>query len=144
MNPSLPRKIAELQAFAVIGLELFERAGETAQAAFPGVAQDMSRVLGEQLSWATPLADQEKAEKTTLKLRGMMERYIGDDWHNPVEILEWSGFYLGAAAMHWSLVEGWLQAGEDTHATYARQQTALFTTWLEASLARIQHLSAST
>ena len=72
MNPSLPRKIAELQAFAVIGLELFERAGETAQAAFPGVAQDMSRVLGEQLSWATPLADQEKAEKTTLKLRGMM------------------------------------------------------------------------
>ena len=47
-----------------------------------------------------------KADKTEQKLRTMRDLYIADDWGNATEILEWSGFFEGAAIVHWALVRG--------------------------------------
>lgn len=51
----------------------------------------------------------EKAKKTEEKLRTMRELYVAHQWDNATELLEWSGFFEGAAIVHWALVRG---AGE--------------------------------
>lgn len=49
-----------------------------------------------------------KAEKTEEKIQKMRDLYLADeaDWKDPAELSEWMGFFLGAAYVHWSLVEG--------------------------------------
>jgi hypothetical protein len=47
-----------------------------------------------------------KKEKTAEKLNKMRDMYIGDQWDNPTEVLEWLGFFAGAAIVHWNLVKG--------------------------------------
>lgn len=139
MNRLLPKKLGELQAFAVIGLELYERSSDAVDFAYGEASADIRVALKGQLDWIMPLADQEKAESTVVKLRAMMERYIGSEWDNPVEILEWSGFYFGAAATHWSLVESLLQ-DDKLRVGFAQQQTERYKAWLDVCLARIQQL----
>src|SRR5690606_25418419 len=41
-----------------------------------------------------------KAEKTSEKLKAMRDLYVGDEWDNPVELMEWGGFFHGAAIVH--------------------------------------------
>jgi hypothetical protein len=47
-----------------------------------------------------------KAEKTFEKLSKMRDLYVGDEWDNATEILEWSGFFEGAFIVHLALVKG--------------------------------------
>lgn len=47
-----------------------------------------------------------KSEKTLEKLNTMRDMYIKDEWDNPTEIMEWLGFFAGAAIVHWSLIGG--------------------------------------
>ena len=47
-----------------------------------------------------------KLEATGTKLRAMRDLYVGDQWHNATELLEWSGFFEGAAIVHFALVRG--------------------------------------
>lgn len=47
-----------------------------------------------------------KAGKTEEKLLNMRELYVGDQWDNAVELMEWSGFFEGAAIVHWALLRG--------------------------------------
>lgn len=47
-----------------------------------------------------------KSEKTAAKLTSMRDLYVGDEWDNPTELMEWSGFFEGAAIVHWELVAG--------------------------------------
>jgi hypothetical protein len=44
----------------------------------------------------------------------MMELYVGDQWDNPAELLEWLGFFEGAALIHWKLVEGAASSLDET------------------------------
>lgn len=106
-NEFTAKKLGEVAAFSRIGCELAERGGEA-----------FERALGEKAaSFTTELAAFEasalqfgtevtvtKAEKTTEKLRSMMEKYIGDEWDDPVELLEWLSFFTGSASAHWALV----------------------------------------
>ncbi len=48
----------------------------------------------------------EKAQKTGEKLTKMRDLYVGDQWDNATELMEWSGFFEGAAIVHWALVRG--------------------------------------
>jgi hypothetical protein len=43
----------------------------------------------------------------------MRDLYVGDQWQNPTELLEWSGFFEGAAIVHASLLSG--LAAEEGH-----------------------------
>lgn len=113
MNEFVGKKLGEVLAFSRLGVELFER-GETA---LKTVFEDYDRVVEnfrkqagevEQAAAGGEVAGitADKAEATLGKLRGMMVTYIGDQWDNPAELLEWMGFFEGAAIVHWRLVEG--------------------------------------
>jgi hypothetical protein len=53
---------------------------------------------------------EEKATATGSKLREMRDMYVRDQWDNATELSEWSGFFEGAATVHWALVYGIGQA----------------------------------
>lgn len=114
MNEFTARKLGEVVAFSNVGLELAERSGDAFTTA---MGEKMAIQFREELKGFADIATQhgtdvttEKAEKTTTKLRAMMEWYIGDEWNNPVEVLEWLSFFTGSGAAHWALVSGVAQA----------------------------------
>jgi len=47
-----------------------------------------------------------KATATEEKLKKMREIYVADQWDNATELMEWSGFFEGAAIVHWALMRG--------------------------------------
>jgi len=111
MSQFVSKKLVEVWAFSRVGIELAERGEASATVALGGdeKAAAFRNKLNDYASYVEEQADQTttaKADATEQKLRGMMEAYIGDDWNNPVELLEWLSFYSGAAAAHWALVEG--------------------------------------
>jgi len=36
----------------------------------------------------------------------MGEMYVGDDWDDVAEVLEWMSFFVGGAIVHWQLISG--------------------------------------
>lgn len=129
MNEFVAKKLGEVLAFSRIGLECRERGG----AAFGEALADMvERFSSELTAFATAVearADDittAKAEKTVVKLRGMMEAYIGDEWDNPTELLEWLSFFLGSAAAHWSLVHGAAEATDDSELAEVAERAVSF------------------
>lgn len=107
------RKIGEVLAFTILGIEIFHKG----QKALEGVLgadfieevsrslkthkkQILSLVEGTELAEVT-LA---KAQSTQKKLQTMQDLYLQDQWDDPTEIMEWLGFFEGAAAVHWGLV----------------------------------------
>ena len=50
-----------------------------------------------------------KVAKTSEKITRMGEMYVGDDWDDAAEVLEWMSFFVGGAIVHWQLIAG---AGE--------------------------------
>lgn len=125
MNEFVAKKLGEVWAFSRIGLELVERGEEAAVEAL-GDASTTDTFVDTLQSLAGDVADisnettSAKADATEEKLRGMMEAYIGDEWDNPVELMEWLSFFLGSAAGHWSLVNGAASSMDDA----SLQQTA--------------------
>ena len=118
INEFTAKKIGEVLAFTRVSADTIAQ-GHAAlvQALGEEVVQDMlnkARIHGEELvhiatdggAIDTTLA---KAVKTAEKLKQMRDLYVGDQWDNATELLEWSGFFEGAAIVHWALVRG---AGE--------------------------------
>lgn len=111
MNEYMANKLGEVVALARNGIECQQKAAVAFQEAFrnnPSMA-DLSNKLKEFEQAALKTGNNktvEKADKTEEKLRNMMESYIGDDWSNSTEVLEWLGFYFGAASAHWALIVG--------------------------------------
>jgi hypothetical protein len=117
MNEFVAKKLGEVLAFSRIGLECKERGGAAFSEALADMGERFSSELTDFASAIESRANEittTKAEKTTEKLRGMMEAYIGDEWDNPTELLEWLSFFLGSAAAHWSLVRGAAEATSDS------------------------------
>lgn len=120
MNEFVAKKLGEVLAFSNIGIELFER-GETvlkeAFSDYDNIKESFSK-QGEEIGVTVEEAGVSditlsKSLATGNKLRGMMETYIGDEWDNLAELLEWMGFFEGAAVIHWKLVEGVAEALDD-------------------------------
>jgi hypothetical protein len=112
MNEFVGKKIGEVIAFCEVGIDtlhkgqaLAELLGSDATAAKLEALQSHKTALlaaaGPQIDTATA-----KAAATGEKLKGMREAYIGDEWDNAVEIMEWQGFFEGAAVVHCALVAG--------------------------------------
>jgi hypothetical protein len=119
INEFVAKKIGEVLAFTRVSTDTITK-GHTALVQTLGeeVVQDMldkDRIYGEELlristeggGIDTTLA---KASKTEEKLKMMRDLYVGDQWDNAVELMEWSGFFEGAAIVHFALVRG---AGEE-------------------------------
>lgn len=119
INEFVAKKIGEVLAFTRVSSDTIAK-GHTALVQILGEekVQDMldkNRIHGEALlRIATDggAIDKtlEKSDKTEKKLLAMRDLYVGDQWDNATELLEWSGFFEGAAIVHWALVRG---AGEE-------------------------------
>ncbi len=119
MNESIAKKLGEVLAFNTVGTQTFEKGGVVLKQAIGEERytdiQEKFRIHGEEIIRVatdagvidTTLA---KAKRTEEKISAMRDMYIGDNWDNPVEILEWSGFFEGAAIVHWAFVAGAAQA----------------------------------
>ncbi|MEX0918549.1 MAG: hypothetical protein WDZ85_01110 [Candidatus Paceibacterota bacterium] len=115
MNEFSAKKLGEVLAFATVSLETGEK-GEVAlrEALGDDLFNDLIDRNQNYRQTINHLAEKyevtgivnKKLDGTGFKLRNMRDTYIGDDWDNPVEQLEWSGFFVGAAIVHWDLITG--------------------------------------
>jgi len=122
MNEFTAKKLGEVLAFAVVGMETFDR-GRDAFVSVLGEEMVQSFIEESQIHADTirAIAEKEgvsavvmkKLEGTGMKLRAMRDLYVGDQWNNATELLEWSGFFEGAATVHWALVKGATEAKAD-------------------------------
>ena len=115
INEFSAKKLGEVLAFSDVGLDTYKR-GEKALTELFGT-EEFSKIKSEVESHKESIksiAEREgvievvlkKLESTGKKLREMRDLYIGEEWSNPTELLEWSGFFEGAAMVHWALVDG--------------------------------------
>lgn len=115
MNEFTAKKLGEVLAFATVGVETWKQ-GRLALASNFGeegvggytdtldTIKDSIHAIADRAGvFETVMA---KLEKTGDKLRRMRDMYVGDEWNNPTELLEWSGFFEGAAVVHASLLQG--------------------------------------
>lgn len=122
MDTYSAKKLGEVLAFAEVGLDTFKKGRKGLLEVFSD--EDLSnieRTLEEHRESIIKVASGKevletttsKAEATSEKLLSMQDRYLEDedDWEDPAELLEWLGFFEGAAVVHWSLVSG----SADTH-----------------------------
>ncbi|MBA3732794.1 hypothetical protein H0W91_00230 [Patescibacteria group bacterium] len=122
MNEFTAKKLGEVLAFAKVGQETLEK-GQSALSSVLGEdeVEKMTSACEEHQEVIMSLAKAEnveevvtkKMEATSEKLRKMRDLYVGEQWDNPTELLEWSGFFEGAALVHWSLVKGAGEAKND-------------------------------
>jgi hypothetical protein len=81
-----------------------------------------------------------KLVRTESKIAGMMEMYIGDEWDNDLEVLEWCGFQFGAGAVHAALVGGLTGDGDDSLQELAADIRSAFSGLLDAAGDRLADL----
>lgn len=114
MNEFTAKKLGEVLAFSIIGKESLEKGKEgfvkvfgddleELKQRYEGISEGIKEIVSDSEEKDITL---NKAEKTSEKLRHMRDFYVGDEWDNSAELLEWSGFFEGAALVHWKLVEG--------------------------------------
>lgn len=111
MNEFVAKKIGEVMAFSKVGVELLDK-GELAavfgDATVDNMKQQLQQEYDDLLRAAGDFKDtaKSKSEKTAEKLHKLANTYVGDEWDNPVEVMEWLGFFEGAAIVHCSLIQG--------------------------------------
>lgn len=123
MNTFLAKKVGEVLAFCEVGIDTFKR-GRTGLKAVLS-KEDLENLEGAlsdhreriiKISSTQGVLEEvtNKAEKTGEKLLSMQDLYLEgeEDWEDPAEMLEWLGFFEGAAIIHWSLVSGAAGASE--------------------------------
>ena len=115
MNEFVAKKLGEVLAFNRVGSDTLQK-GRAALVAALGDErvldmEEKNRIHGEEvIRIATDAGSIDitlaKASKTEEKLKAMRDLYIVDQWDNATELMEWSGFFEGAAVVHWALVRG--------------------------------------
>jgi hypothetical protein len=104
MQEAAVKKCAEVAAFIALADEIIKRAGQAFAGHAPVCHQKLTDISA--VSFADTIPNEHrplfdaKTNKTVTKLTTMMELYIGDEWDNPIEVLEWCSFYAGAGAAH--------------------------------------------
>lgn len=118
MNEHMWAKAGEVKAFAEVGITFLKKAKS-------GLRKDVfsadeveeliaaNQTHRDQIDTIAEAADateavDTKAEATQEKLINLQDNYLTDedDWEDPLELLEWSGFFHGGALVHWSLIVG--------------------------------------
>jgi hypothetical protein len=115
MNEFVGKKLGELLAFNRVGTDTYEK-GRQALVEALGEQQvvdieEKNRLHGDEIM---RLATEggviditlAKATATEEKLKKMRDLYVADQWTNATELMEWSGFFEGAAVVHWALMRG--------------------------------------
>lgn len=113
MNEKTAKKIGEAHAFAVVTQNLCNDHRDTMQALFDNT-QNIIDTTANQIQQLDAIVSEhnmgqvvaEKSLKTVEKINRMADMYVGDEWDNPVEVLEWMSFFLGGAIVHWDVITG--------------------------------------
>lgn len=133
MNEFTAKKLAEIEAFLQISGVIIEKASNSLVEGNPEIVESLDvlsqQTIAESVNSEVKEIFDTKVEKTHAKLSSMMELYIGDEWSNPVEVLEWSSFFSGAAAAHAALAS---ELNEDT-----REQLGAIQADFEALLQKV-------
>jgi hypothetical protein len=115
MNEFIAKKLGEVLAFTRVGTDTISKGREALSTSLGEEKvldmEEKNRIHGEEILRIateggvvdTTLA---KALKTEEKLKKMRDLYVGHEWDNATELMEWSGFFEGAAIVHWALVRG--------------------------------------
>lgn len=123
LNEFTAKKLGEVVAFSRVGKETFEK-GRSAMTRVFG-SDETERIIEENNALAERISIiaeesgvndtvESKASSTGEKLRAMRDMYVGNEWDNEIELMEWSGFFEGAAIVHFSLVLGTAEKVENT------------------------------
>jgi len=115
MNEFVGKKLGELLAFCQVSSDTYAK-GRTALVEALGEekvsdVEEKNRMHGEEIiriatEGGVIDATQAKARATEEKLKKMRDLYVADQWDNATELMEWSGFFEGAAIVHWALMRG--------------------------------------
>jgi hypothetical protein len=114
MNEKITKKAGEAYAFAQV-LETTFTANETVMKELLGShAAGLVKIATQQKTALNSICDEAgtvstllpKAEKTAEKITKMGEMYVGDEWGDSAEVLEWMSFFVGGAIVHWQLIAG--------------------------------------
>jgi hypothetical protein len=146
MNEFTVKKLAEVQAFNQLGITIAERAGEP----LAGSAPDAVRILRQvaEHDFTANISEQhlqlftDKTGMTERKLTSMMELYVGDEWDNPVEALEWSSFYAGAGAAHSALTATAAEPVDTAVSASAAELAGLYQELLQQVMAALRKAAA--
>lgn len=123
MTEKVAKKIGEAYAFAKVLSDTFESNTEVMKELLgehAGSVLDIARVQQEELASISSEAGVSdivlpKSERTALKITKMGEMYVGDDWDDVAEVLEWMSFFVGGAIVHWQLITGSAAEMNDEH-----------------------------
>jgi len=114
MNEKITKKIGEACAFAQV-LDTTYSANQSVMLTLLGdQASTVAKTAAAQVTALQAICDEAgttgvllpKVDKTAVKITGMGEAYVGDDWDDAAEVLEWLSFFVGGAIVHWQLIAG--------------------------------------
>lgn len=122
MTEKVAKKIGEAYAFAHVLTETFEKNPEVMTELLGEFAGNVVEVAGAQMENLKSLSEVHamaeivlpKAERTGAKITKMGEMYVGDDWDDVAEVLEWMSFFVGGAIVHWQLIAGSAHAMDES------------------------------
>jgi hypothetical protein len=130
MNEKISKKAGEAHAFAHVLETTFAANEPVMKQVLGSIAKTVSKTAAQQKTALQAICDEAgtvstllpKSEKTSKKITAMGEMYVGDQWGDMAEVLEWMSFFVGGAIVHWQLVVG---AGEAMgHTSLTRVATA--------------------
>ena len=144
MTEKIAKKVGEAYAFATVLHTTFTNNTKVMEELLGDHAGTVLDTTSKQLADLKNIAEATnttdtilpKAEKTGVKITGMGETYVGDDWDDVAEVLEWMSFFVGGAIVHWQLIAGaakemnheeFISVAETGAAYYAELMTQLRT-----------------
>ena len=114
MNEKVSKKVGEAYAFSMILKEINQKTPGVLKELLGDLSENINSITEDQISSFDQIIGEAgatevvktKAEKTSNKIAEMGDFYVGDDWDDSAEVLEWLSFFLGAAIIHWQLILG--------------------------------------
>jgi len=114
MNEKIAKKVGEAYAFSYVLKDLYHKTPDTLDVILGSHSASLVSTVEDQMKGLEEVSSffsmkeivLPKAERTKLKILHMGDFYVGDDWDDEAEVLEWLSFFLGGALIHWQLVYG--------------------------------------
>ena len=125
MDEFSAKKLGEVLAFCRVGQEIIKK-GKLFSEKMENLSSFEVQILDFVKKYNVSEITLPKSEKTSIKLLKMAEMYVGDEWDNPHEVMEWLGFFEGAAIIHWKLIEGVANKLNDTEFEIFTQKNIQF------------------
>lgn len=148
MNEKVAKKIGEAYAFAHVLSDTFNENTDVMTLIFGDHAEGIIEATQSQRMELKNIVEKhnmtemvlEKAERTGSKISGMGQTYVGDDWDDAAEVLEWMSFFVGGAIVHWQLITG---SGEEMNEQSLKECAGKGTTYYAQLMEQLRNFALS-